>query len=298
MCSTPFAARCVAGYARGVMSNCLLLFTHSRMPPLSSHQHIARFPLAFPVREQYENAEYQGRVNAGFPLARPRVPASPRACPACPHVLPMLRPYPCPVPSPPRVPVPVATRARESGESVRTRAWHRWRALCAVLPSLCGPVAPCAVLPRLSRPPVPSRPPSEAGRASMPVPARLPHSAFLPILSILTLPTNPGIATPPVMTCGSTKALVRTMPPHVFAGHSVDVGTGYRNNGARYGRQAHNSRSDAVSVPDSDIWDNALTCNDSHPGTGFRREKDSQNPSHKYLKALTPHFISSLYRDR
>jgi hypothetical protein len=281
MYSTPFAARCVAGYARETVSNCRSLSPHFRMPPAFPHKHIARFPLAFPRREQYENAEYRDRVNSGFPLARARVPASPRASLARPHVLPCLPhgcapcrpPLTCPYPSRPehvsparaRAPVPGIHGARPCPSSRRCGA--PWRARPS---SRVSHVLPCRRVATVSR-----------TGLHLPHPRARPDSAFFSSLPILTLPTNPDIATPLVTTYGSRKALVTASPLHVSAGHSVDVGTGFRNNGARYGSKTHNRRSDTMPSPDSDILDNALTCDDSSTGASFGREKDAPNPSHK-----------------
>lgn len=282
MCSTPFAARCVVGYVRGVIPNCRALSVLSRMPPAFPHKHIARFPFAFPVCEQYVNAQCRDRVNAGFPSCA-------RACPlpSCLPRLPSRRPHvhphaACPVPARPALP----SRPERVPRAQRDRPAPYPHPEC-VPP--CRPPAATPCRASLCRPPA-----SLASSHAVPCPhsavcgftASLPrarHPPNPPNLSILPPPTIPLIPIPLVMRHGSRKALVTDSRPHVSPGQSTSPGTGFRDDVPRYGSKTHKPWSEHPSSSDSDIRDNALTCNDSNSGTRFGREKDAAKPSHKYL---------------
>lgn len=163
-----------------------------------------------------------------------------------------------------------------------TRASHSARVACTFLPSRG---TPCQQPPA---PPDPAQP-------------------FPPPLT-LTFPLNPDIATHPAMTCGSGKPLVRGMIANVCAAHSMNRNSAFHAACGVPRSASTFPQVTALPACDSDIRDNALTCNDAPTGTRFGSEKaqhscphNLQTPQHVYSLsfsyACVSHPIESDIRD-
>lgn len=134
-----------------------------------------------------------------------------------------------------------------------------------------------------------------------------PAQPFPPPLT-LTFPLNPDIAAHPAMTCGSGKPLVRGMIANVCAAHSMNRNSAFHAACGVPRSASTFPQVTALPACDSDIRDNALTCNDAPTGTRFGSEKaqhscphNLQTPQHVYSLSFSyvcvSHPIESDIRD-